>query len=44
LLASFGDAGTASTATYALLLTVFAVGLLAATWMVLARATRHAGR
>jgi hypothetical protein len=44
LLASFGDAGTASTATYAVVLGAFAVALLGATWAVLARTTRHTGR
>ena len=44
LLASFGDAGTASTATYWLVLAAFAVAFLAATWLVLARATRHTSR
>ena len=44
LLASFGDAGTASTATYALVLGVFAVAFLAATWAVLDRTTRHTSR
>jgi hypothetical protein len=44
LLASFGDAGTASTATYALVLGVFAVAFLGATWAVLDRTTRHTSR
>ncbi len=44
LLASFGDAGTSSTATYALVLGAFAVAFLAATWAVLARTTRHTSR
>jgi hypothetical protein len=44
LLASFGDAGSASTGTYAVVLGGFAIGLLAATWAVLARTTKHATR
>jgi hypothetical protein len=44
LLESFGDAGSASTGTYAVVLIVFAALLLAATWMVLARSTRHTSR
>ncbi len=44
LLASFGDAGTASTGTYWLILVAFAVVFLVATWGVLARSTRTATR
>jgi hypothetical protein len=44
LLESFGDAGTASSATYLLVLAAFAAAFLAATWLVLARATRHTSR
>jgi ABC-type multidrug transport system ATPase subunit len=40
LLASFGDAGTASTATYWLILAAFSVVFLVGTWGVLARSTR----
>ena len=41
LLASYGDAGTQSTATYWLILAAFAVVFLVATWRVLARNTRR---
>jgi hypothetical protein len=44
LLASFGDAGTASTATYWLILAAFAVLFLVATWGVLVRSTSSAMR
>jgi ABC-type multidrug transport system ATPase subunit len=44
LLASYGDAGTASTATYSLVLAAFTVAFVAATWAVLARTTRHTTR
>ena len=44
LLASFGDAGSASTATYWAILAVFAVAWLAATWSVLVRVTRRPAR
>ena len=44
LLASFGDAGTASTGTYWLILAAFAVVFLVATWGVLVRSTRSATR
>jgi ABC-type multidrug transport system ATPase subunit len=44
LLASYGDAGTWSTATYCLLLGVFAVVFLIGTWCVLRRTTRWAAR
>ena len=44
LLASFGDAGTASTGTYWLILAAFAVLLLVATWGVLVRSTSSAMR
>ncbi len=44
LLASYGDAGTASTATYCVVLAVFAVAFVAATWIVLVRTTRHVTR
>jgi hypothetical protein len=44
LLASYGNAGTASTATYCLILAAFAIAFLAATTGVLARTTRHAAR
>jgi hypothetical protein len=44
LLASFGDAGTASTGTYWLILAAFAVVFLVATWGVLVRNTRSAMR
>jgi ABC-type multidrug transport system ATPase subunit len=40
LLASFGDAGTASTVTYWLILVAFSAALLVATWFVLVRSTR----
>ena len=41
LLASYGDAGTDSTGIYWLILIVFAVVFLIATWMVLVRSTRR---
>jgi ABC-type multidrug transport system ATPase subunit len=44
LLDSYGDAGTQSTGTYWLVLTVFAVVLLVATWRVLVRTTRGSMR
>jgi ABC-type multidrug transport system ATPase subunit len=44
LLASFGDAGTASTGTYWLILASFTVAFLAGTAAVLARTTRGANR
>jgi ABC-type multidrug transport system ATPase subunit len=44
LLASFGNAGTASTGTYWLVLAAFAITFLVATWGVLVRATRTAMR
>ena len=44
LLASFGDAGTASTGTYWLILAAFAVLLLVATWGVLVRSTSSSMR
>jgi ABC-type transport system involved in multi-copper enzyme maturation permease subunit len=44
LLASFGDAGTASTGTYWLVLAAFAVLFLVATWGVLVRNTSSATR
>ena len=44
LLASYGDAGTASTGTYCLILAVFAVVFLVATWGVLVRNTRRSIR
>ena len=44
LLASFGDAGTASTGTYWLILAAFAVLFLVATWGVLVRNTSTAMR
>jgi ABC-type multidrug transport system ATPase subunit len=44
LLASYGDAGTASTGTYWLILAAFAVLFLVATWGVLVRATRRSTR
>jgi hypothetical protein len=44
LLASYGNAGTASTATYCLILAAFATAFLAATTGVLARTTRHTAR
>ena len=44
LLASFGDAGTASTGTYWLVLSAFAIAFLVATWGVLVRVTRTATR
>ena len=44
LLASYGDAGTQSTGTYWLILGVFAVVLLVATWGELVRSTRRSLR
>jgi energy-coupling factor transporter ATP-binding protein EcfA2 len=44
LLASFGDAGTASTGAYWLILALFALVFLLATWGVLVRSTRGATR
>jgi hypothetical protein len=44
LLESFGDAGSASTGTYAAVLAAFAVALLCATWAVLARTATNAAR
>ncbi len=44
LLESYGDAGTQPTGTYWLVLTVFAVVFLAATWRVLVRTTRGSTR
>ena len=44
LLASYGDAGTASTGTYYLILAAFAVVFLLATWGVLIRTTRSSIR
>jgi hypothetical protein len=44
LLASFGDAGTASTGTYWLVLAVFSFVFLVATWVVLVRTTRELDR
>ncbi len=44
LLASFGDAGTASTGAYWLILAAFAVLFLVATWGVLVRSTSSATR
>jgi hypothetical protein len=44
LLASYGDAGTASTGTYYLILAAFAVVFLLATWGVLVRNTRSSIR
>jgi hypothetical protein len=44
LLESYGNAGTASTGTYCLILAVFAVALLVATTAVLARTTRRPAR
>ena len=44
LLASFGDAGTASTGTYWLILAAFAVVFLVATWGVLVRTTSRPPR
>jgi hypothetical protein len=40
LLASYGDAGTAPTGTYWLVLAAFALVFLVATWGVLVRSTR----
>jgi hypothetical protein len=44
LLASYGDAGSASTGTYWLILATFALVFLVATWGVLVRTTRTATR
>ena len=44
LLDSYGDAGTQSTGTYWLVLAVFAVVFLVATWGVLVRTTRGSMR
>jgi ABC-type multidrug transport system ATPase subunit len=44
LLASFGDAGTATTGTYWLILSTFAIALLAATWGMLVRSTGRSTR
>ena len=44
LLASFGDAGGAATGTYWLVLAVFVIAPLLATWYVLVRRTRGATR
>ncbi len=44
LLASFGNAGTASTGTFWLILAAFAVVFLVATWGVLVRSTRRTTR
>jgi ABC-type multidrug transport system ATPase subunit len=44
LLASYGDAGTASTGTYWLILAAFAVVFLVATWGVVVRSTRTSPR
>jgi ABC-type multidrug transport system ATPase subunit len=44
LLTSYGDAGTASAGTYSVVLAVFAVAFLAATWGVLVRGTRRSTR
>jgi ABC-type multidrug transport system ATPase subunit len=44
LLASFGDAGSASTGTYWLILAAFAAVFLAATWAVLVRTTGRTAR
>ncbi len=44
LLASYGDAGTASTGAYFIILAVFAVVFLLATWGVLVRSTRRSIR
>jgi ABC-type multidrug transport system ATPase subunit len=44
LLASFGNAGTATTGTYWLILTVFAVVFLVSTWGVLVRSTARPSR
>jgi hypothetical protein len=44
LLASFGNAGTASTGAYWLILAVFALVFLVATWGVLVRSTHGATR
>jgi ABC-type transporter Mla maintaining outer membrane lipid asymmetry ATPase subunit MlaF len=41
LLASYGDAGTASTGTYWMILAVFAAVFLVGTWAVLVRSTRR---
>ncbi len=44
LLASYGDAGTASTGTYWLVLAAFSAVFLVATWAVLVRRTRRSMR
>ena len=44
MLASFGDAGTAATGTYLLVLAAFAAVFLAATALVLARTTARTTR
>jgi len=44
LLESYGGAGTASTLTYCIVLTVFVIGFMAATAAVLARTTRNSTR
>ena len=44
LLASYGDAGTLSTGTYWLILLVFAVGFLIATWATLVAGARRSAR
>jgi hypothetical protein len=44
LLASYGSAGTLSTATYWLILGVFATVFLLGTWLVLLRSTRRPAR
>jgi hypothetical protein len=44
LLASYGDAGTASTGTYWLILAAFVVVFLVATWGVVVRSTRTSRR
>jgi ABC-type multidrug transport system ATPase subunit len=44
LLESYGDAGTASTATYLVVLTAFVVTFVIGTWLVLARTTRRTTR
>jgi ABC-type multidrug transport system ATPase subunit len=44
LLASYGNAGTQTTGAYWLMLVIFAVVFLVATWLVLVRTTRQSGR
>jgi hypothetical protein len=44
LLESYGDAGTQPTGAYWLILAVFAVALVVATWRVLVRSTRGSMR